>query len=71
MLKLKEKLTFRCESEEEAKALIESFKQKGGPEGFNVNKVSYQYKEKRKKGEVIDACWVTEIENIYAGVWSE
>lgn len=50
MLRLKEKLTFRCETEDEAKALIEHYKQDGRTNGYEVNKVSYQYKEKKIKG---------------------
>ena len=52
MLRLKEKLTFRCETEEEAKALIERYKQDGRTNGYEVNKVSYQYKEKKIKVEL-------------------
>ncbi len=70
MLRLKEKLTFRCETEDEAKALIERYKQDGRTNGYEVNKVSYQYKEKKLKGEVADSCWQTDLELIYTTIWA-
>ena len=70
MLRLKEKLTFRCETEEEAKALIERYKQDGRTNGYEVNKVSYQYKEKKIKGEVADSCSLTERELVYTTIWA-
>lgn len=69
MLLLKNKFTYRCESEDEAKGVVEAYKQKGKEEGFFVNKFSYQLKEKKSKGEVIDSCYLTEIEVIYATIW--
>ena len=54
MLRLKEKLTFRCETEDEAKVLIERYKQDGRENGYDINKVCYQYKEKKIKGQVAD-----------------
>jgi hypothetical protein len=69
MLLLKNKFTYRCESEDEAKGVVEAYKQKGKEEGFFVNKFSYQLKEKKSKGEVIDNCYLTEIEVIYATIW--
>lgn len=70
MLRLKEKLTFRCEIEDEAKALIEHYKQDGHTNGYEVNKVSYQYKEKKAKGDVIDSCWQVDLELIYTTIWA-
>lgn len=70
MLRLKEKLTFRCETENEAKALIEHYKQDGRTNGYEVNKVSYQYKEKKLKGEVADSCWQVDLELIYTTIWA-
>lgn len=70
MLRLKEKLTFRCETEDEAKALIKHYKQDGRTNGYEVNKVSYQYKEKKLKGEVADSCWQVDLELIYTTIWA-
>lgn len=70
MLRLKEKLTFRCETEDEAKALIERYKQDGRANGYEVNKVSYQYKEKKAKGDVIDSCWQVDLELVYTTIWA-
>lgn len=44
-------------TEEEAKALIESFKEKARTEGFEIASYSSTVKEKKSKGEVIDQ-WV-------------
>lgn len=47
----------RVETEEEAKALIEKFKEKGKEEGYDVIKYSIVLKEKKSKGEVIDSYY--------------
>lgn len=70
MLRLKEKLTFRCETEDEAKVLIERYKQDGRENGYDINKVCYQYKEKKIKGQVADSCFLTEIELVYTTIWA-
>ena len=41
MVKLKDKITFRCESEREAKELVENFKGRASAEGFTVTKFAY------------------------------
>ena len=70
MLRLKEKLTFRCETEDEAKTLIERYKQDGRTNGYDVNKVSYQYKEKKAKLEVIVSCCQVDLELVYTTIWA-
>ena len=69
MLKLKDKITFRCETEKEAKELGESFKEKGKAEGFIVNKFSYQLKERKEKKEVVESCYQVDIEIVYTTIW--
>ena len=69
MLKLKDKITFRCETEKEAKELGENFKEKGKSEGFTVNKFSYQLRERKEKKEVVESCYQVEIELLYASIW--
>ena len=44
-------------TEEEAKALIESFKEKARTEGFEIVSYSTTLKEKKAKGEVIDSYY--------------
>ena len=45
-------------TEEEAKALIESFKEKARTEGFEIVSYSTTLKEKKAKGEVIDSYYI-------------
>lgn len=48
-------------TEEEAKALIESFKEKAKTEGFEIVSYSTTLKEKKAKGEVIDSYYICKI----------
>ena len=48
-------------TEEEAKALIESFKEKARTEGFEIVNYSTTLKEKKAKGEVIDSYYICKI----------
>ena len=48
-------------TEEEAKALIESFKEKARIEGFEIVSYSTTLKEKKAKGEVIDSYYICKI----------
>ena len=49
------------ETEEQAKALIESFKEKSKKEGFEITNYSSTLKEKKSKGEVINSFWIVKI----------
>ena len=69
MVKLKDKITFRCESEREAKELVENFKSRADAEGFTVNKFSYVLKERKEKKEVVETCYQVEIELVYGTLW--
>lgn len=51
----------RVETEEEAKALVEKFKESGKVEGYDVIKYSIVLKEKKSKGEVIDSYYLVTI----------
>ena len=48
-------------TEEEAKALIESFKEKAKTEGCEIVSYSTTLKEKKAKGEVIDSYYICKI----------
>lgn len=48
-------------TEEEAKALIESFKEKARTEGFEIVSYSTTLKEKKSKGEVIESFYLCKI----------
>ena len=49
------------ETEEDAKALIEDFKQKAAENGYEIASYSSTKKEKKSKGEVIDEWWIVKI----------
>ena len=51
----------RVDTEEEAKALIESFKEKAKKEGFEIASYSSTLKEKKSKGEITDSYWTVKI----------
>lgn len=51
----------RVDTEEEAKALIEKFKEKGREEGYEVVKYTSTLKEKKSKGEIIDSFFIVSI----------
>lgn len=48
-------------TEEEAKALIESFKEKAREEGFEIVSYSSTLKEKKVKGEVVSSYYLCKI----------
>lgn len=48
-------------TEEEAKALIESFKEKAKTEGFEIVSYSTTLKEKKAKGEVVNSYYICKI----------
>lgn len=51
----------RVDTEEQAKALIESFKEKARQEGYEVVSYTSTLKEKKAKGEVIDSYYVVKV----------
>ena len=48
-------------TEEEANALIESFKEKARTEGFEIVSYSTTLKEKKAKGEVVSSYYICKI----------
>lgn len=51
----------RVETEEEAMALIESFKEKSKTEGYEIVSYCSTHKEKKSKGEVLDDYYIVKI----------
>ena len=51
----------KVNTEEEAMALIESFKEKSRTEGYEVASHTTTLKEKKSKGEVIDSYYIVKI----------
>ena len=63
--------TFRVDSEAEAKELIEEMKENASEEDYTVTNYSSTYKEKKKKGEVIDSGYEVKITKAFAPFWPE
>lgn len=51
----------RVETEEQAKGLIENFKQKAREEGYEITSYTSTLKEKKSKGEIIDSYYIVKI----------
>lgn len=51
--------TFRCDSEEEAIATIQKYKDEA--DGYEVKKSGYTMRTKKSKGEIIDLWYVTTV----------
>lgn len=66
---LHETLTFRVDTEEEAKSLIETVKEEGPEAGFVLKGYSSKLKEKKSKGEVIDQGFEVTLKKEYNTFW--
>lgn len=60
--KIKETISWRVDSEEEAIELIENYKAKQFTDGYTVNKSGYVLKTKKSKGEIIDQYYIVSIQ---------
>lgn len=61
--------TYRVNTENEAKELIEEMKEEA--DDYSVTNYSSTYKEKKKKGEVIDAGYAVKITKNFNPFWPE
>lgn len=61
--------TFRVDTEEEAKELIEEMKEKAVDGGYIVTNYSSTYKEKKAKGEVIADGYQVKVTKQYHPFW--
>lgn len=68
---LKQTDEIRANSEEEAKAIMESFRKEAMEKEYVIGASGYTYKTKKSKGEIIDEAWVVKIVKQIAGVWDE
>jgi len=66
---LKKTLEIRADSEEEAKQIIEKYRQDASEEGYLISAAGYTYKTKKSKGEIIDEAWVCKIIQQISEVW--
>lgn len=51
----------RVDTEKEAQALIDSFKEKAKTEGFEITSYTSTHKEKKSKGEIIDDFYIVKV----------
>ena len=60
---IKKTYVYNIDSEKEATATIEDYKQKQYEEGYVVlkTKVDYKTKKDRKTGEIVEEKWITEV----------
>lgn len=63
--------TYRVDGENEAKALIEEMKEKAEEEDYTVLSYSSTYKEKKKKGEILDSGYSVKIQKQFNPFWPE
>lgn len=68
---LKQTEEYRADSEEEAIAVIESYKKDAEEKGYILGASGYTYKTKKAKGEIIDEAWVVKVNKILGGVWDD
>lgn len=70
MLKLEVNEKWRVETQEEAEQFIKAAREAGSKEGYELTKASYAHKEKKAKGEIIDACEIVNLTKVYSSIWN-
>ena len=60
---------FRADTEEEAKAMINKYREEANEKGYEVTSVSYVKKEKKAKGEIVDEGFLVKISKTYDTFW--
>ena len=68
---LKQTEEYRTDSEDEAIAVIESYRKDAEEKGYVLGASGYTYKTKKAKGEIIDEAWVVKVTKILGGVWDD
>lgn len=68
---LKQTEEFRADTEDEAKLVMERFREEAKEKGYTLGASGYTYKTKKAKGEIIDEAWVVKIVKVIGGVWDE
>lgn len=71
MIKLKETIEYRVDSEDGAIRFIESERKGAADKGYTVTKAAYSLKQKKSKGEVIDQGYLVTITYEYLKFWDE
>lgn len=60
---------YRAESEQEVKEMNEQSKTEAKTKGYILNAFSYNKKEKKSKGEIIDDGYLVKVTKVYGGFW--
>lgn len=66
---LEETKKYRVDTEDEAIAAIQLFRDKADQSSYTVSKSTYQKKEKKAKGEIIDSGYLVSITMVYTSFW--
>ena len=67
----KETTEIICFTEEEAKQVIENYRQEAREKGFTIGAAGYTYKIKKSKGEIIGEIYLVKIAQIFGELWEE
>lgn len=62
---------YRADSENQAKEMIEKFREEAAIKGYIVKKAGFEYKTKKAKGEVISEAWVVSITQVFGDIWED
>ena len=60
---------YRAESEQEVKEMNEQFKTEAKTKGYILNTFSYNKKEKKSKGAIVDDGYLVKVTKVYGGFW--
>lgn len=66
---LKQTEEYRADTEEEAKEIMEKFRQDAHDKGYTLKASGYTLKEKKQKGEVIDSGFLLKVVKEISTFW--
>lgn len=69
MIRLETVEKYRVETEEEAKAVMEQFREEAKSKNYLIKKSGYEKKEKKSKGEIIDQGYLVSVTKIFDTFW--
>jgi hypothetical protein len=62
---------YRTDSEIDAKDTIEAYRAQAAEKGYLIKKASYEYKNKKSKGEIVAEAWVVTITQVFGTLWED
>lgn len=69
MILLETTQKYRAESEEQAKEMMQSFRDAAFEKGYTIKKSGYEYKSKKSKGEIVDEGYLVTIVMTFGSFW--